>query len=132
MAEFKRKNKTDNTDDTNIIDEEQYELTHEEEVLQPSESIEIKESYKILLNEVGELLTRKNKDYGNSFEKSIDKWGLCSYLIRVEDKMNRLENLVKTEKQYVSDESIRDTLLDILGYSLLAVEKLDKTSNTPN
>lgn len=64
-------------------------------------------------------LVAKNADYGNSFEKSYEKHGLVSAVIRLEDKLNRLESLVKNEAKV--SESIDDTLLDIAGYAILTL-----------
>ena len=73
--------------------------------------------------EVATLVDRKNADYDRAFEKSISKYGMTSYCIRLEDKLNRIYSLaVKGNEQQVSDESVIDTLKDIIGYSLLALE----------
>lgn len=67
----------------------------------------------------------KNHDYGNSFELSLDKFGLVASIVRLGDKMNRIESLTKKEAQ-VKDESIKDTLLDLANYSIMTVMWLDK------
>ena len=69
--------------------------------------------------EVAELVERKNKDYGNSFDKTLDKYGMTAYFLRIEDKVNRLISLDKNKEILVTDESIEDTLKDIIGYTLL-------------
>lgn len=61
---------------------------------------------------------KKNHDYGNSFFESLDKRGLVAALVRMEDKMNRLDSLSEREAQ-VTDESLIDTLLDLANYSIL-------------
>lgn len=68
---------------------------------------------------LSETLVAKNADYGNSFSKSYEKHGLVSAVIRLEDKLNRLESLLKNEAQV--NESIDDTLLDIAGYAILTL-----------
>ena len=68
---------------------------------------------------LSETLVAKNADYGNSFGKSYEKHGLVSAVIRLEDKLNRLESLIKKEAQV--NESIDDTLLDIAGYAILTL-----------
>lgn len=73
---------------------------------------------KVAADSLGELLIRKNADYGDSFAKQYEKYGLISALIRMDDKMRRLETLRTTEAQVA--ESISDTLLDLSGYALLA------------
>lgn len=62
----------------------------------------------------------KNHDYGNSFNQSLDKFGLIASIVRMGDKMNRLETLV-TKKAQVKDESIEDTLLDLASYSVMTL-----------
>lgn len=70
----------------------------------------------------------KNHDYGNSFDQSLDKFGLIASIVRMGDKMNRLETLV-TKKAQVKDESIKDTLLDLANYSIMTVMWLNKNNN---
>lgn len=70
----------------------------------------------------------KNHDYGNSFDNSLDKFGLIASIVRIGDKMNRLETLVNKKAQ-VKDESIKDTLLDLANYSIMTVMWLNKNSN---
>lgn len=73
--------------------------------------------------EVSTLVERKNADYDRAFEKSVSKYGMASYCMRLEDKLNRVYSLaVKGNEQQVNDEGIIDTLKDIIGYSLLALE----------
>lgn len=70
----------------------------------------------------------KNHDYGNSFEQSLDKFGLVASVVRLGDKMNRIESLTKKEAQ-VKDESIKDTLLDMANYAIMTVMWMDKNQN---
>lgn len=74
---------------------------------------------------VKNLLKRKNHDYGNSFSLQFEKYGIMSALIRMDDKMRRLENLIKGKEAQV-DESIEDTLQDLVGYGNLALVELQK------
>lgn len=69
--------------------------------------------------ELADLLVRKNHDYGDSFSQQYGKYGLMSALIRMDDKMRRLETLQGGQQAEVA-ESIGDTLLDLSGYALLA------------
>lgn len=71
-----------------------------------------------------ETYVRKNHDYGNSFDKSLDKFGLVASVVRIGDKMNRIESLVQKEAM-VQDESIRDTLLDMANYAIMTVMWID-------
>ena len=67
----------------------------------------------------------KNHDYGNSFEQSLDKFGLLAAVVRMGDKMNRIESLSKKEAE-VKDESIKDTLLDLANYAVMTVMWLNR------
>ena len=65
-----------------------------------------------------ELYSRKNHDYGNSFDKGMDNIGMAYGVGRIYDKMNRLITLTKKEAQ-IKDESIDDTLRDLACYSMM-------------
>lgn len=75
--------------------------------------------------EMNALYERKNADYGDSFHKSYEEWGLPMAAIRLGDKYSRFCNLIKHPAK-VEDESIRDTLIDLANYSILTVMELDK------
>ncbi|MBX4152234.1 DUF1599 domain-containing protein [Paenibacillus lautus] len=77
-------------------------------------------------NSVESLLKKKNHDYGNSFSLQFEKYGMMSAMIRMDDKMRRLENLLKGNEAQV-DESIEDTLQDLVGYGTLALVELQKS-----
>ena len=73
--------------------------------------------------EVAELVEKKNKDYGNSFDKTLAEYGDTAYFLRIEDKLSRLKSLSKKEA-LVADESVEDTLKDIIGYTLLLYNQI--------
>lgn len=63
---------------------------------------------------------KKNSDYGNSFEESLDKHGIVASIVRMGDKMNRLEALTdESRTQQVGSESLIDTLEDLSNYAAL-------------
>lgn len=63
---------------------------------------------------------KKNSDYGNSFEESLDKHGIVASVARMGDKMNRLESLTDDSKtQQVGSESLLDTLEDLSNYAAM-------------
>lgn len=80
--------------------------------------------FKDIVKGMIETYVRKNHDYGNSFDKSLDKFGLVASVVRIGDKMNRIEYLVQ-KKAMVQDESIRDTLLDMANYAIMTVMWVD-------
>jgi hypothetical protein len=78
-----------------------------------------------ITNSLTKIYQAKNQDYGNSFEMSLYKFGLVASIIRLSDKMNRIECLSQT-KAKVKDESIEDTLLDLANYAIMTVIWLRK------
>ena len=63
---------------------------------------------------------KKNSDYGNSFEESLDKHGIVASIVRMGDKMNRLEALMDDSRtQQVGSESLLDTLEDLSNYAAM-------------
>lgn len=81
--------------------------------------------FKQLASSIAELYARKNADYGDSFSKSVEKYGIIAALTRMSDKWNRLENLILNKKEgLVGDERIEDTLLDLASYCLMTVISL--------
>lgn len=71
-----------------------------------------------IMNRIVNLLVRKNHDYGNSFGDQLAEDGPIVFKIRMKDKISRLRTLLTTDAQ-VKDESIEDTLRDIIGYCIL-------------
>lgn len=76
------------------------------------------ERFKQIVSEMADTYERKNHDYGNSFEKTLDKWGYKIGLARLDDKLNRVDQLMETEAK-VNDESIDDTLRDLATYAIM-------------
>lgn len=62
---------------------------------------------------------QKNKAYGDSFGKSVQKYGLISALTRMSDKWNRLENLIINPDTDKGDEGLIDTLNDLASYCIM-------------
>jgi hypothetical protein len=64
-------------------------------------------------------LCRKQRDYGHH---NIAKYGREGLIIRVHDKISRLENLTKGSTIVsAQNEPISDTILDIAGYSAIGM-----------
>ena len=78
-------------------------------------------NFKEIALEVADIVERKNSDYGNSFEKTINEYGNTAYYLRIEDKLSRIKSLDKKDRK-VLDESKIDTLKDIIGYTLLMLD----------
>ena len=68
-----------------------------------------------------EVFKRKNHDYGNSFEKSLDTFGLVAGIVRMNDKFERLVSLNDSSKDaQIASESLVDTLEDLSNYAAMA------------
>lgn len=81
---------------------------------------------KQIATEVAGLVEKKNADYDKSFEKTLSKYGPVAYCLRLEDKLSRFHSLaVKGNCQQVANESVIDTVKDIIGYSLLLLQILE-------
>ena len=83
------------------------------------------EKHKELLDNLHDLYIAKNHDYGDSVHDTYKKYGLTSFLVRMEDKLNRVRTLNKNiNDNKVPTEKIEDTLLDLANYAILAVLEL--------
>jgi hypothetical protein len=80
------------------------------------------EQMKLIQKEALELFTKKNIDYGDAFAK----YGVIGVLMRIEDKIQRAMSISKNGVNYVTDEGMRDTLLDLHNYSAMALMLLDE------
>lgn len=77
-----------------------------------------------------ELMRKKNNDYaGADGTKPFKNFELCETLgltktevgmvVRLSDKLQRLAHILGGQNMLVKEESLRDTLLDIINYSVL-------------
>lgn len=71
------------------------------------------------------LYDAKNRDYGDSFGQSFQKWGLPMACIRLGDKLNRLESFAQKKDMKVEDESVEDTLMDMANYAIMTLVELN-------
>lgn len=87
------------------------------------------EKHKEICNELNDLYERKNRDYGDSFHKTFLDEGMAMIRIRLSDKLNRFKQLTRTGESKVKDESVRDTLIDIANYAIMAIIEIDNGGN---
>jgi hypothetical protein len=89
-----------------------------------------------LLEEVRQLHLSKSQDYGSESDPlanirqgaefvGIEAWRGC--MVRVADKVQRLKTFCRTGR--LVHEGVRDTLLDLSAYSLLAIVLFDEGKN---
>ncbi len=73
-----------------------------------------KEEMKKICEEVKELLIQKNKTYGDN---NITKIGKLGILTRIEEKIERLKNMIKNDIE--DKESKEDSWKDIAGFAII-------------
>lgn len=87
-----------------------------------------KQKFKAIIDDMWKIHDMKNSDYaGENYLSNLtacrriglDPWK--GALVRMQDKMSRLENFAVTESLKVKDESVEDTLKDLAIYSILAL-----------
>lgn len=92
-----------------------------------------------LLEEMREIHNAKNADYGDGKQlgnfMEAEGFGIDPFLavlIRLSDKYSRIKSLCKRANQEgaVKDESIKDTLIDLANYSLLAIIIKEETDRS--
>ena len=84
--------------------------------------------FNAITDKIKETLLLKNHDYGDSFAKTYAKFGLIAPIVRMGDKYERLCTLA-TNKNLVKDESIDDTLYDLMGYVILTLAEREGYDN---
>ena len=89
------------------------------------------EIHKEICDNLNKTYIAKNADYGDSFARVRREEGEAVILVRLKDKLYRLETLLHGEKAKVTDESIDDTLLDLANYCIMElVERKAENTNT--
>lgn len=84
------------------------------------------ERFRKIAAQMADLYEKKNADYGDSYSKSIKKYGAVAGLVRLSDKFNRLENLMLNGECEITDESIKDTLIDLANYAIMLYMEVEE------
>ena len=87
------------------------------------------ERHKMICDEINELYRKKNKDYGDSFHQTFLEEGMAMSRIRLSDKLSRFKQLSRKGKAEISDESIRDTLIDLANYAIMTIVEMEVAPN---
>lgn len=82
------------------------------------------ERFKKITEEMANLYSKKNANYGNSFTKLYEDLGPISGLVPLHNKLDRLTNLIKGGQN--NFESIEDTLIDLANYSIMNLIEIQK------
>lgn len=77
----------------------------------------IANGFKINQDTLLKILVRKQRDYGH---ENISRFGRQGLMVRMHDKVARLENLVNNG-QTPENESVADTVTDIAGYAAIGI-----------
>lgn len=82
------------------------------------------ERFKQLTGEMVALYARKNKDYGDSFTEMYREWGPMYPLSRMQEKLRRATQLMRTGEAQVTEEKVADTLIDLANYALMTIMEI--------
>ena len=90
---------------------------------------EVSECFSELQKQQLNLFSKKMMDYGlgnislgGNLNSLDDKnYALQGIQIRLTDKVNRLKNLFKNGENFVKDESVEDTFMDIANYGIIGL-----------
>lgn len=74
------------------------------------------------------LYLQKNKDYGNSVDKTRLTLDNRADLVRIADKIHRVEQLALKQNEPKVAESIEDTILDLVVYMAIYSSGKDRTT----
>ena len=81
--------------------------------------------------EATKLCMKKSQDYNNGQNKPASRkdyfpFGLLSYAQMLHTKTQRLNSLAQQHGKTPNNESVRDTLIDLINYANFAIEAIDK------
>ena len=90
---------------------------------------ELSKEFKDIQKEMYSMFARKHMDYGlNNIALGGDlsnqedkKFSLTGLTIRLTDKISRLKNLLVNGKNFVKNESMEDTFIDIANYGIIGL-----------
>lgn len=79
------------------------------------------EAHADLCNDALELMGKKNADYASQADpfRNFRMFGGLGVLVRASDKLARLRTFEERDTFSVTDESLRDTILDLINYAVI-------------
>jgi len=120
-----------------VVDLKDYKDKKEEVKEKASESFETAETedmsdeelnsllFTNVVDDLADLYSAKNSDYGNAFTESFEEFGLLSFVIRLGDKYRRLKSLMFKDETKVA-ESVEDTIKDIANYAIMTLMEMHR------
>ena len=72
-------------------------------------------------NKAREIMTAKNHDYAHEGDvfRNFRRYGTFGVLVRLSDKLARLDSFEEKEEFAVADEKLEDTIVDIINYAVI-------------
>lgn len=84
------------------------------------------EQFKALTGEMIATYSRKNRDYGNSFNRMCKEYGHTYPIIHLDEKLARVKAILLNGDNAVKGETAIDSLLDLACYSLMTIMELQE------
>lgn len=78
-------------------------------------------NFEDILNELRIIMMRKHQDYGPYNIANAPGGALNGLLVRLSDKISRLENLYYKKQDTPNYESMEDTFIDIANYAIIGL-----------
>lgn len=78
-----------------------------------------------ILDKLYKVFQLKNAAYGNSFMNSLKKFGLIAAIVRISDKIERINTLINNPTLDTNNESLQDSYEDLINYCIMTLVYLD-------
>lgn len=97
-------------------------MTHDEKINQMEQ----------LFNACLQIADAKGRDYSGVADGlgNLRDFGSMGIIVRLGDKYHRAKHIIQSSEVHVKDESLRDTLQDMINYAALAILMLDEEGAT--
>ena len=82
--------------------------------------------FRSITDRMVELYENKNFLYGDSFASTYKKYGPVAAMVRMTDKMNRLDAMYNAPQADDLGESIMDTLTDLANYAVMTMIAIEE------
>ena len=79
------------------------------------------DNFEDILNEIRVIMVRKDQDYGPLNIALAPGGAMNGLLVRMHDKMARLENLYYKSNNTPNYESLEDTFIDLANYAIIGL-----------
>lgn len=89
------------------------------------------ENIDLICSNLADTIRDKNSDYDNAYAEAVAEFGNMYAMSKIFEKYRRIAKLSKSENK-VKNESLRDALLDCMGYCALYIDQLDQQNATFN